>query len=74
MFTGERAMPEPEQVANWFKSSLSASGQCVEVRRRDLEVQVRDSKDPSGPVLTFTPAEWAAFTGGVRLGEFDLNP
>jgi len=29
---------------------------------------VRDSKDPAGPVLTFTAAEWTAFTDGVRDG------
>lgn len=32
---------------------------------------VRDSKDRDGPVLLFTPAEWTAFTAGVRDGEFD---
>jgi hypothetical protein len=37
----------------------------------DGSVGVRDSKDPGGPVLVFTPAEWDAFTGGVRDGEFD---
>ncbi|MGW4405043.1 DUF397 domain-containing protein [Nonomuraea sp. NPDC004702] len=26
-----------------------------------------------GPVLVFTPSEWAAFTAGVRDGEFDLQ-
>jgi hypothetical protein len=26
-----------------------------------------------GPVLTFSPKEWEAFLGGVRLGEFDLD-
>jgi Domain of unknown function (DUF397) len=31
---------------------------------------VRDSKDPAGPALTFTPAQWAAFTAGIRTGEF----
>jgi hypothetical protein len=31
---------------------------------------VRDSKDRTGPMLTFTAPEWVAFTGGVRLGEF----
>jgi hypothetical protein len=36
-------------------------------------VGVRDSKDRTGPVLTFSPAEWEAFTGGVRDGEFDSN-
>jgi len=32
---------------------------------------MRDSKDPDGPKLVFTPAEWAAFVAGVRDGEFD---
>jgi len=32
---------------------------------------VRDSKDPAGPVLIFPRTEWAAFTAGVRSGEFD---
>ena len=35
------------------------------------QVAVRDSKDPSGPVLVFTPHEWRAFLDGVRDGEFD---
>jgi hypothetical protein len=34
-------------------------------------VQVRDSKDQTGPVLSFTLDEWTAFTGGVKDGEFD---
>jgi hypothetical protein len=57
----------------WFKSSLSYSnGNCVEVAfLPDGTAYVRDSKDPGGPALRFTPAEWAAFTGGVRAGEFD---
>jgi uncharacterized protein DUF397 len=32
---------------------------------------VRDSKNRTGPLLGFTPTEWAAFTAGVRAGEFD---
>lgn len=57
----------------WKKSQRSGqSGQCVEVRLADGAVEVRDSKDPDGPILRFTPGEWAAFTGGVRDGEFDL--
>jgi hypothetical protein len=34
---------------------------------------MRDSKDPDGPVLTFTPDEWKAFTLGVQDGEFDVE-
>jgi hypothetical protein len=57
----------------WVKSSLSFSnGACVEVADfPEGIVGVRHSKDPSGPVLRFTPAEWHAFLGGARLGEFD---
>ncbi len=32
---------------------------------------VRDSKDPRGPILIVTTAEWTAFVGRVRDGEFD---
>ncbi len=57
----------------WIKSSLSfANGNCVEAARLcDGHIGVRDSKDPDGAVLRFTPAEWIAFLGGVRNGEFD---
>ncbi|GAB3965332.1 DUF397 domain-containing protein [Plantactinospora veratri] len=47
----------------WKKSSRSnAQAECVEVAD-DLDgaVGVRDSKDPSGPVLAFAPAAWRAF-------------
>jgi len=59
--------------AIWIKSSLSfANGNCVEVASLpDDQVGVRDSKDPAGLVLRFTPGEWRAFVGGVRNGEFD---
>lgn len=58
---------------SWIKSSLSFSnGNCVEVASLpDGGVGVRDSKDPSGPVLQFTPGEWHAFLGGAQNGEFD---
>lgn len=62
----------PSSVS-WTKSTLSmANGNCVEVAglSGDL-IMVRDSKDAKGPVLGFTPAEWDAFIGGVRNGEFD---
>jgi hypothetical protein len=61
--------------AAWFKSRRSAhNGNCVEVAFLDAgAVAVRDSKDPSGPVLRFTAAEWDAFVGGARDGEFDRS-
>lgn len=57
----------------WKKSSRSgAFNNCVEVAGLgDGEHAVRDSKNPTGPVLRFTAAEWSAFTTGIRTGEFD---
>jgi hypothetical protein len=56
----------------WFKSSHSQSGaECAEVAwLKDGMIGVRDSKNPTGGALTFTPGEWDAFTAGVRAGEF----
>jgi hypothetical protein len=59
--------------ARWFKSTHSgASLDCVEVAFLDGDkIGVRDSKNPTGPALVFTPSEWDAFTAGVTDGEFD---
>lgn len=56
------------------KSSYSGAVNqaCVEVGFVTAEVLVRDSKDPGGPVLHFTPDEWRAFAAGMKAGEFDL--
>ncbi|GAA3441911.1 DUF397 domain-containing protein [Planomonospora venezuelensis] len=58
----------------WRKSSLSGNngGDCVEVaelapttprptHKPDATYALRDSKNPIGPVLYFTPSEWQAF-------------
>ena len=58
-------------TAKWRKSSHSGANGCIEVARSGDLIAVRDSKDPSGPVLVFTPHEWRAFLDGVRDGEFD---
>ncbi|NRQ31378.1 DUF397 domain-containing protein [Nonomuraea sp. NN258] len=65
---------QPTKAA-WRKSSFcNGAAACVEVAPLpDGSVALRDSKDQDGPVLVFTPAEWAAFTAGVRDGEFDVT-
>lgn len=59
--------------ATWRKSTRSqAATNCIEVADlNDGGRAVRDSKNPTGPALMFTATGWAAFTVGVRAGEFD---
>ncbi|MGK8525413.1 DUF397 domain-containing protein [Nocardia asteroides] len=58
--------------AKWFKSAHSSGGQeCVEVAHLNGGmVGVRDSKDPTGAALIFTPGEWDSFTSRVLQGVF----
>lgn len=74
-------------MTGWRRSAACSSSSCVEVQFATSTFSggdgcvavgvdgerwlVRDSKDPAGPVLTFTPTEWAAFVAGVKAGEFD---
>lgn len=57
----------------WRKSRHSDEGNsCVEVANLGSGGRaVRDSKDPHGPALVFTAAEWAAFAACMRDCEFD---
>lgn len=60
----------------WFKSQRSGNGNCVEVSTTLLPTQdvvlLRDSKNPDSAPFRFTRAEWKAFIGGARDGEFDI--
>ncbi|WP_097912382.1 MULTISPECIES: DUF397 domain-containing protein [unclassified Streptomyces] len=58
--------------ATWHKSSYSNQdgGACVEVADGfTAVVPVRDSKNPSGPALTFAASGWSSFVSAVRNGE-----
>jgi hypothetical protein len=56
---------------SWVKASRSTAGkECVEMRRQGAVVEVRDSKDPHGPVLRFAGAQFAAWLDGADGGEF----
>jgi len=61
--------------AIWRKSSYSGGngGNCVEVAASQPGIiAVRDSKDPEGPALSFTPQQWRSFIAEARDGEFNL--
>ncbi|MEV8632618.1 DUF397 domain-containing protein [Streptosporangium sp. NPDC051023] len=65
---------DPTPVA-WRKSSLSTNGgNCVEIAYTGDRRLVRDSKDPHGPELVFSPAAWADFLDHLKAGGFDARP
>jgi hypothetical protein len=67
------ALIDPERsFLVWRKAQLSLNnGSCVEVASVAGNIALRDSKDPSGHMLLYTPAEWDAFLDGAKKGEFD---
>ncbi|KAF5997529.1 MULTISPECIES: DUF397 domain-containing protein [Streptomyces] len=51
-------------AVQWRKSSYSGDqgGQCIEIAETlDTTIAVRDSKNPTGPILTIAPAAFATF-------------
>ncbi|MQY21789.1 DUF397 domain-containing protein [Nocardia macrotermitis] len=66
-------MNDDLSTTKWFKSTHSeTSANCVEVAWLEQgRVGIRDSKTPTGPALTFAPADWDAFIASTQDG--DLN-
>ena len=60
--------------AIWRTSSHSGgNGNCVQVAANlPGIIAVRDSKNPAGPELIFSPPSWSAFTTAVRAGNLDI--
>ncbi|MGW4466357.1 DUF397 domain-containing protein [Micromonospora sp. NPDC004704] len=56
--------------SEWRKASKSGAGEtnCVEVRDVEWAIQVRDSKDRGGGVLSFGRASWASLVNAVKAG------
>ncbi|WP_308257354.1 DUF397 domain-containing protein [Pseudonocardia lacus] len=80
-FDGMRAQAVPieelvpgmiDGTTPWIKASMSDTGtSCVEQRRHEGMIEVRDTKDRGGPVLRFRPDEFVASLDGAKRGEFD---
>jgi Domain of unknown function (DUF397) len=68
-----KILTEAERMSvTWRKAQISTNnGSCVEVASVVGKIALRDSKDPSGPLLVYTPAEWNAFLDGSKKGELD---
>jgi len=58
-----------EVVSDWRVATYTGGqGNCVEVGRAGTAIAVRDTKDGEvGPVLTFDPSVWRAFTERLKV-------
>ena len=66
-------MNESTQELRWRRARQCSSGNCVEIAHDGDHILLRDSKKPRTAPMVFTHDEWAAFTSGVRAGEFDFG-
>ncbi|WP_243723476.1 DUF397 domain-containing protein [Actinomadura sp. 7K507] len=59
--------------ATWRKSSHSTQegGQCIELAALGAAIAVRDSTDPTGPILDFGRPAMARLVGRIRTGELN---
>jgi hypothetical protein len=58
----------------WFTGTRSYdNGNCVEVRLVDGLVEVRDSKDRTGPVLRCTRTGWRDLLSAVGRDQFSQS-
>jgi len=66
--TGADALDTP-----WRKARRSVSnGACVEVASGRRTIVVRDSVDPSGPMIRYSAATWQAFIAAAKTGSHDV--
>lgn len=66
-------MTVQHEFGEWRKSSFSGKQtNCVEFRRTDDGVEVRNSKRPEAGTIGYTVEEWRAFIAGAKAGEFDI--
>ncbi|MEH1014222.1 DUF397 domain-containing protein [Micromonospora sp. CPCC 206060] len=62
--------PHSTPDRGWFKSSRSSNNAaCIEVRFVGGAVDVRDTKDRTGPVLAFDATAWTSFVTGLKSGQ-----
>ncbi|MEU0483188.1 DUF397 domain-containing protein [Streptosporangium sp. NPDC006013] len=62
-------MDQSTQNLTWYKSTLSGTNNdnCVEVANLFSGGRaVRDSKNPNGPTLSFTPHAWRTFITDIK--------
>lgn len=70
------SVPDGSDFTSWRKSSYceNADGACVEISD-DYEAgaPIRDSKNPHGPAIVFSPHGWSTFVTAVKQAQFPAS-
>ncbi len=56
---------------SWRVAHRCDAGGCVRVAANADMIVIGDTKNPDGPMLSYTRKEWATFVEGIREGDFD---
>ncbi len=55
-----------------WRTSLSCDGgACVEVAADRNIIMIRNSRQPGGPLIEYSPEGWHEFVSGIKNGDFD---
>jgi predicted secreted Zn-dependent protease len=55
-----------------WRTALSCNGgACVQVASTENGILLGNTRQPTGPVISYTLDEWHAFVAGIKQGDFD---
>ena len=55
-----------------WRTTLSCNGgECIQVAASGQAILIADSKQPEGPILSYSHVEWQQFVTGIKNGDFD---
>jgi len=66
-------MAESTRPLEWRRARRCAGNNCIEVAKDGNRYLIRDSRAPDAAPLQIDGADWAAFVGGVRDGDFQFE-
>ena len=65
------AITRDDSGITWYTALSCDAGSCVQVAADRDTVLVRNSRQPDGPLIEYTPEEWHEFVSGIKKGDFD---
>lgn len=63
--------PSARDSLVWRVALDCDAGSCIRVAPHEGMIVIGDTKNPDGPVLSYSHYEWLAFVKGIRQGDFD---